>query len=125
MHTIYRLSDGRLWDCQQAKWIDETQAASLDETGYEITDLINADGPANVQSLVASLKVYGYPLGELALLSVSGIKELLARLDEEYLTPRTLAGLSANDPEALERWREHEEKARPLRERLQELGGEE
>ena len=121
MNTIYRLSDGRLWDCQQAKWIDEPQAASLDETGYEITDLANADGAANVQSLVASLKVYGYPLGELALLSVSGIKELLAKLDEEYLTPRTLAGLSVNDSEALSRWNEHEKLAQPLREKLKEL----
>ena len=121
---IYRLADGRLWDVRKAAWIDPVM--TTDEHGQEtsrgeVTDLVSADGKSDVDYLAKTLAFYDLPLGELAMYSEKGIKEELARLDAEYLTPRTLAGLSQNDQEALERYAEHEKKAAPLRERLREL----
>lgn len=47
--------------------------------------------------------------------------ETLQALDNEYLTPRTLAGLSINDESAFERYEEHENLAAGVRERLADL----
>ena len=121
---IYKLADGRLWDVDKAQWIDPAMTA--DEQGQEtpqgdVIKLVSAEGKSDPEYLAKTLAFYDYPLGELAMHSAKGIKEELKRLDEEYLTPRTLAGLSTGDKEALARWQEHEEKAAPLRERLKEL----
>lgn len=144
----YRLADGRIWDVQKAEWLDQEEAAMLTaaqnintasenqdtdtfpenpDQGAEpggIIDLVSAEGNSDVEYLAKTLAFYDYPLGDLVMYSVKGIKEELARLDAEYLTPRTLAGLSTGDAEAMTRWQEHEEKAIPLRTRLKELENE-
>lgn len=124
---IYKLADGRLWDVDSAAWI--ASAMTIDEQGQEIPqgniiELVSSDGKSDTEYLAKTLAFYDYPLGELVMYSVKGIKEELKRLDDEYLTPRTLAGLSTGDAEAMTRWQEHEAKARPLRERLAELESE-
>ena len=122
MSIVYKLADGRLWSVEKADWIDGVEAQSSENTdGSEIIPLQSAEGKSDPEYLARTLEFYGYPLGSLALENVAGIKEALKALDTEYLTPRTLAGLSVNDETALARWREHEEKAAPLRERLAEL----
>ena len=122
--VIYRLADGRLWDVKNARWIEPIMTAN--EIGGEtpqgdVIDLVSADGQSDEEYLAKTLAFYDYPLGELAAISPKGIKEELARLDAVYLTPRVLAGLATGDEYAAGRWREHEEKADPLRKRLEEL----
>lgn len=119
-NIIYKLSDGRLWSVAQACWLEDEQGAVNEDAS--LIPLVNADGLSDAAYLARTLEFYGFALGELTLLSPKGIKEELDRLDADYLTPRTLAGLSTGDAEALGRWNEHEEKAVPLRERLRELG---
>lgn len=132
---FYRLADGRIWDVQKAGWLDSEEAEILTAAqNISITpdspehggiiDLISAEGESDVEYLAITLAFYNYSLGELLMYSTKGIKEELKRLDEEYLTPRTLAGLSTGDAEALARWNEHEVKAQPLRQRLAELESE-
>ena len=116
-NVIYRLEDGRLWDTEKGAWTLEKGIGDP----REIVPLISASGQSDEAYLAKTLAFYGFPLGELAAFSEKGIKQELARLDAEYLTPRTLAGLSVNDQEALERYAKHEEKAAPLRARLREL----
>lgn len=118
-NIIYRLADGRMWDVAKVCFIDAEEAAAC--VGAKVIDLVSAEGVSDETYLAKTLAFYGYPMGELALLSRKGIHEELARLDAEYLTPRTLAGLGTGDAEALARWNEHEERAIPLRERLAEL----
>ena len=141
-NIIYRLADGRLWDVKNACWLtdeagklnpDHVEVLSDDlqdaldrgelETGPEIPviDLVSASGESDPAYLARTLAFYNYPLGELAALSAKGIREELARLDAEYLTPRVLAGLATGDAYAGERWLEHERKAAPLRARLAEM----
>lgn len=114
-NTIYCLADGRLWSVADAAFITEIPANA------EVIKLQNANGESDIFYLAKTLAYYDYPLGELVYYSKKGIKEELARLDAEYLTPRTLAGLSMNDPIALARYKEHEILAIPLRERLENL----
>ena len=134
MSIVYKLADGRLWSVEKADWIDEAQMESLARTcaatgedepcvieALEVIPLQSAEGKSDPEYLARTLEFYGYPLGSLALENAAGIKEALEALDTEYLTPRTLAGLSVNDETAIARWQEHEEKAAPLRERLAEL----
>lgn len=121
---FYKLADGRIWDTEEAQWVDPVMTAN--EVGQEtpqdvILELVSAEGKSDVEYLAQTLAFYDYPLGELVIYSIKGIKEELKRLDAAYLTPRTLAELSMNDSEAISRWNEHEEKAIPLRERLREL----
>lgn len=143
----YRLADGRIWDVQKAAWLDPEEAdilmaahnlsiASKTETEivpenpdqeaeqWGIIDLISAEGKSDVEYLAKTLAFYDYPLGELVMYSAKGIKEELQRLDEEYLTPRTLAGLATGDSYAMAQWQEHETKAVPLRQRLEDLESE-
>ena len=121
---IYKLADGRMWNVSMAQWIDPATPLSADEqsgNGGDIINLISADGKSDIEYLAKTLAYYDYPLGELVIYSEKGIKEALARLDEELLTPRTLAGLTVNEPEAIARYQEHEARANPLRQRLAEL----
>lgn len=143
----YRLADGQIWDVQKAEWLDpeeaeiltaaqnisiasETESDEVPENpdqGVEqggIIDLVSAEGKSDVEYLAKTLAFYDYPLGELVMYSTKGIKEELQRLDEEYLTPRTLAGLATGDSYAMTQWQEHETKAVPLRQRLEELESE-
>lgn len=117
---IYKIEGPKFWDTREACFISEQEAF---DSGLDIISLHGVDGGGE-KVLINILTFYDYPLGEFVLYSVKGIKEELARLDAEYLTPRTLAGLSTGDEEALARWNEHEEKAVPLRARLAELEGE-
>lgn len=124
MNKIYKLADGRMWHVEKACYID--QAMSLPDTGApdlcaEVIDLLSASGQSDQEYLIRTLLSSGYPLGELTLFSPEGIRNELEKLDREYLTPRTLAGLATGDGEALARWQSHEEKAAPLREKLAEL----
>lgn len=116
-NRVYRLSDGRLWDIAAGAYVEEVPA------GFEVIDLVRAGGEADEAYLIRTLEFYGYPLGELAMKSLKGIKENLANLDAQYLTPRVLAAMTTGDEYALEQWRIHEEKAVPLRTRLAELEG--
>lgn len=148
---FYKIADGRIWDVQKAEWLNQDEAASLeavqnvaianndmvmiypdlnedienpviidDQVG--IINLVSADEQSDVAYLAKTLAFYNFPLGELAIYSIKGIKEELDRLDEDYLTPRILAGLSTGDVYAMAQWQEHEVKAAPLRQRLKELG---
>ena len=114
-NIIYKLADGRMWDTQKAVFITEAPDDA------NIMELKSASGESDNNYLAKTLAFYDFQLGELACYSAKGIKEELARLDAEYLTPRTLAGLSANDPEALGRYQLHENQAKPLREKLAAL----
>ena len=134
-NIIYRLADGRMWDVAKACWLNNNNVELLSEGMTELPDngeleiepevpvieLASASGEADPAYLAKTLAFYGYPLGELAVYSVKGIKEELARLDAEYLSPRVLAGLATGDAFAGERWLEHEQKAAPLRATLAEL----
>lgn len=113
---IYRLGDGRLWDPRQARYI------AAEEASGRILNLRSAEGDDTEAYLIRTLEFYDLPLGELAAQSPKAIKARLAALDAQYLTPRTLAGLAANDPVAQSRWLEHEAKAEPLREALAKDG---
>ena len=125
---IYRLADGRLWDVRAAHFMDTASPTVISDLGQNpevsednVVDLISAEGRSDEAYLAKTLEHGGYPLGELAALSPKTIKSELARLDAEWLTPRTLAGLSSGDAEALARWQEHERLAAPLRAKLAEL----
>lgn len=117
MQKIYRLEDGRLWEIEKARFIQEEQL----KPGHELIDLVNAGGVADLAYLIKTLNFYGHELGALDGPTEEGLKARLARLDAEYLPPRTLAGLATGDAEALTRWREHEEKTAPLRKKFREL----
>lgn len=121
-NIIYRLSDGRLWSVARACWLEGEQDA-VDE-GARLVTLVNADGESDEAYLARSLEFYGFPLGELAGMRPEGIRAELQKLDGEYLTARTLAGLATGDAEALARWQSHEEKAAPLRELLRQCEAE-
>lgn len=145
---FYRLADGQIWDVQHAAWLlpneaEELEAAQITSAAIEsqdtdailenpeqgadqggIIDLVSAEGNSDVEYLAKTLAFYDYPLGELVMYSAKGIKEELQRLDNEYLTPRTLAGLATGDQYAIAQWQEHETKAAPLRQRLEELESE-
>lgn len=146
-NIYYRLADGQIWDVQKAAWVDPEEAEILtaaqnistasetesdvafenpDQIGdqWGIIDLVSAEGKSDIAYLAQTLAFYDYPLGELVMYSSKGIKEELARLDAEYLTPRTLAGLATGDSYAMTKWQEHEQKAIPLRQRLEELENE-
>lgn len=116
-NKIYRLSDGSLWDIGQGRYVEDVPS------GFEVLDLARADGPADEEYLIRTLEFYNYPLSELATKSPKAIREQLASLDAQYLTPRVLAAMTTGDEYALEQWRIHEEKAAPLRTRLAELEG--
>lgn len=145
MGMIYRLADGRMWDVEKAAWLDPEEVATL-TAGQNINavsdnaeadaplitpdpimeqnsiiQLSSSDGKSDVAYLVKTLAFYNYPLGDLIIYSPKEIREELARLDAEYLTPRTLAGLTIGDEIAIARYAEHEDRAAPLRERLKEL----
>lgn len=53
--------------------------------------------------------------------TVEEAKNALDTLDDKYLTPRTLAGLTVGDEGAQEKYAEHERLAEPLRIKLAEL----
>ena len=125
---IYRLADGRLWDVRAARFMDTASPTVISDLGQNpkisednVVDLISAEGRSDLSYLIQTLEHGGYPLGELASFSPRTIKGELARLDAEWLTPRTLAGLSTGDSEAVSRWQEHERLAAPLRAKLAEL----
>lgn len=124
-NRFYRLADGRIWDTAKAEWINPAVVASEEAQGKiqpdQIIDLVTAEGVSNVPYLVQTLEFYGYDPGELAQFSPLALKRNLKKLDDIYLTPRTLAGLATGDAYALAQWREHEEKATPIRQRLAEL----
>lgn len=115
-NIIYKLADGRLWDVQGAAWLPEAGRAAY--SGEEVITLVSAEGRSDESYLAETLAFYGYPLGELIMLSPQGIRDRLNQLDAEYLTPRVLAGLATGDEYARQRWQEHEAQAAPLRERL-------
>lgn len=121
-NIVYRLASGRLWSAQAASFISAAELSSM-QPDVRLIDLRDAGGESEESSLIRTLEFYDYPLGELVMASPKGIREKLAALDREYLTPRTLADISQNDAIALGRYGEHEEKARPLRERLAILEG--
>lgn len=107
----------RIWSVAEAEYVTRDELPE----GAELTRLETAEGVSDESYLADTLEFYGWPPGILALKNVQGIKRRLAELDAEYLTSRTLAGIGANDPQALARWNEHEEKAIPLREKLAQL----
>lgn len=143
---IYKLADGRLWHASRGEFVTKPvmaaeagepgegesagleAAAPADGAGAMIIDLVSAEGRSDEKYLAETLESLNLPLGEMVWISITGLKRELEKLDAEYLTPRTLAGLAVQDAYALEKWREHEEKAAPLRERINELeeeGGDE
>lgn len=121
----YQLADGQIWDISEAKWLDPVMAASeIENHAISETDIINlrsASGESDVHELIKTLEFYDFPVGELAVFSPKALKRELMALDDKYLTPRTLAGLAVGDKYAIAQWQEHEEKAKPLRARLEEL----
>ena len=114
-YIVYRIEGDRLWDTRQAKFITDVPETAC------VMPLISAEGDNTERYLLDTLKFYGYGLGEFAENDPDTIKAQLAALDEKYLSMRTLAGLLANDPVALEKWQQHEAEAAPLREKLQSL----
>ena len=127
-NIVYKLGNGRLWSVREGCFVNEAALAEggdggapLGRGGAEIIALRSAEGDEGVDYLARTLEAYGFPMGELALKTPEGVKRELAALDAEWLTPRTLAGLSRGDAEAQERWLAHEAKAEPLRARLAEL----
>lgn len=113
----YRLADGRVWSVEDACFIDPDAIPE----GSEILFLKNADGVSDAAYLARTLAFYGEETGELTTLSADAIRAKLENLDAKYLTPRTMAGIGVSDPEALQRWRLHEEECQPLREALARL----
>lgn len=113
---IYKLGDGRMWDTTEAKWITEVPP------GRNPLELYDSGQPATEKYLIECLEFYHFPFGELLDKSVVGLKEALAKLDDTYLTPRTMAGLALGTDEiAKQAWNEHEKLAIPLREALAKL----
>lgn len=135
-NIVYRLENGRLWSVRKGGWLLGDAALAMEggeaaaspepaEAGEapRIIELISSSGEADEGYLVRTLDFYHFPLGVLSLCSAQGVKEALADLDAEYLTPRVLGGLATGDEYALARWREHEERAQAYRQRLAELTG--
>ncbi len=133
---IYKLADGRLWHASRGEFITKPvmaaeagetgkgESASLEalgEAGAMIMELVSAEGRSDEKYLAETLESLNLPLGEMVWISITGLKRELEKLDAEYLTPRTLAGLAVQGAYALEKWRGPEEKAAPLRERISEL----
>lgn len=114
-YIVYQLADGRYWDTQNAAYVDVPQE------GRSIVPLYANGHPAGEAYLLRTLRFYGFPLGGLANQCPEAIKEQLAALDAQYLTPRVLAGLATGDDYAAAQWATHETKAAPLREKLAEL----
>ena len=112
---VYQLADGRYWDVQSAKYV------YVPQEGRSVVPLYANGHPAGEDYLIATLRFYGFPLGILASQCPEAIKEQLAALDAQYLTPRVLAGLATGDEYAAEQWAAHEAEAAPLRENLAEL----
>lgn len=115
---VYQLADGRYWDTQSAAYIDTLP------DGAAVIPLYANGYPAGEAYLLRTLRFYGFPLGGLANQCPEAIKEQLAALDAQYLTPRVLAGLATGDDYAAAQWATHETKAAPLREKLAELEAE-
>ena len=111
---LYQLTDGRLWDVNNASYINH-------DNGAEVVKLRTSEGVADETYLIRTLRFYGYPLGELTEKCPEAIREQLNALDEKYLTPRILAGLATGDAYAAEQWAAHEREAAPLRQKLAEL----
>ncbi|MDE5831742.1 MAG: hypothetical protein K2H64_01940 [Desulfovibrio sp.] len=119
--VVYELIDGRYWDTGKAAFMRPDE---VDEN-IERIRLISAEGESDEKYLAKTLEFYGFALGEVAIhASSETIKKELKRLDEEYLTPRTLADLACGDEYAKALWRKHERLAEPLRKRLEELASE-
>lgn len=112
---VYQLADGRYWDTQNVAYVDAPQE------GCSIVPLYANGHPAGEDYLIRTLRFYDFPLGVLANQCPEAIKEQLAALDAQYLTPRVLAGLATGDEYAAAQWSAHEAEAIPLRERLAEL----
>ena len=112
---LYQLADGRLWDVNNASYINNH------DNGAEVVKLRTSEGVADETYLIRTLRFYGYPLGELTEKCPEAIREQLNALDEKYLTPRILAGLATGDTYAAEHWAAHEREAAPLRQKLAEL----
>ncbi len=115
MHSVYQLSDGRLWDVDGACFVE------IATNDAEIVQLYADGKPAGEDYLIRTLRFYGHPLGELVDKDEDGVLEQLAELDARYLTPRVLAGLATGDAYAAGRWEAHEAEAEPLREKLAAL----
>ena len=115
MHSVYQLSDGRLWDVDGACFVE------IATNDAEIVQLYADGKPAGEDYLIRTLRFYGHPLGELAEKDEQGLRDRLAALDARYLTPRVLAGLATGDAYAAGRWEAHEAEAEPLREKLATL----
>lgn len=121
---IYKLDDGRVWDTQAAAYIEEpVEAGEFCDQNVVFQTLWANGAPAGEDYLIVTLRHYGFPLGELAGKCPEAIREKLAGLDAKYLTPRVLAGLSADDAYAREQWEAHEAEAGPWREKLAMLEG--
>lgn len=116
---VYKLNDGRFWSVADAKYITESEIPA----GAQMVELYANGKPAGEEYLIKCIDFYHFKYGELLSKSVEGIKEALNALDEKYLTPRTIAGLSVNDSTAKTLWDKHEEEAAPLRKMLEDLQG--
>lgn len=115
MSTYYRIAGARYWSVDDASFVSEKDA-----TG-DVIFLTDNGGFLGEEALADLLYSYGYSLGELADKSELAIKTELARLDDEYLTRRTLLDLYNDNDVAKARAMEHEVKAAPLREKLRAL----
>ena len=114
------VSDDSYWSTAGASFVAGESIPPDVNPETEITDLPNLD------ELRVCLRFYKLKLGELATPDdrAAEIRAELNALDEEYLTPRVLAGLATGDEYALGRLAAHEERAVPLRAALAEITGE-
>lgn len=113
---VYCTSD-KYWDVDSASYVSKVDSNKM------IVKLFYNNELADEAYLIKTLEFYGYPLGELTEKSEKGILEALKALDNKYLTPRILAGISTGDEFALQQWQNHETEAEPLRQKLQTLTG--
>ena len=126
-NIIYKLADGRMWDVAKARFLSDYEKSQFEARAaesfadYDLMELVSASGESDEAYLLRTLEFYHFPTGALTLNTPSALRYGLAQLDAEYLTPRTLGGLAEKDPEALERWQEHERLAQPLREKLRAM----
>lgn len=76
MHVIYKIGS-KYWDTELGKWVTD-----LDQV-KEVIALTNDGKPADEEFLLKTLKLYKFPLGELAPNEAESLEERIKALEEE------------------------------------------
>lgn len=96
MHSVYQLSDGRLWDVDAACFVETAP------DGAEIVQLYANSKPVGEDYLIRTLRFYGHPLGALTPLDelrAAKLAEIAAGHDAALTATLTMPSASPGSAE--------------------------